>query len=63
MTTRIFRSSMNPLSHLVIASVCAILSAVLEQTERTYWNRDPAMLRASGFFIGLAAAFVGLAIF
>lgn len=49
--------------HLLTAVICLMLAAVLERTERVAWHHDPSMLRSSGFFIGLAAAFVAMAIF
>ena len=56
---------MHPLSCLVTAAVCFILFILLEEAERQSckWYEDRAMLRASGFFLGLAAAFVGAAFF
>lgn len=51
--------------HLLTAAICLVLAAVMEQAERQSraWYTDRVMLRASGFFIGLAAAFAAAAIF
>ena len=54
---------MNPLSYFVIAVVCLLLAALIEAQERQSWHRNPAMLRASGLFLGLAVAFVGVGLF
>lgn len=51
--------------HLLTAAICLVLAVVMEQAERQSrrWYEDRAMLRASGFFLGLAMAFVGAAFF
>lgn len=52
------------LSHLVTAAICLVLAGLLEAAEQQSrkWYQDRAMLRASGFFLGLGLVFLGLAV-
>ena len=56
---------MNPITHLITAAVCGIIAGLLEIAEQQSrkWYEDRAMLRASGFFLGLAIVFVAAAVF
>ena len=51
--------------HLLTAAICLVMSGLLELAEQRSrsWYSDRAMLRASGFFLGLAIVFVAAAVF
>lgn len=56
---------MTPIASIFLAGLCLVFTILLEIAEKQSkkWHQDRAMLRSSGFFIGLAVVFVANALF
>lgn len=56
---------MTPIASISLAFLCCVIVTILEmaETQSREWHEDRALLRSSGFFIGLAVGFVANALF